>query len=276
MKLATCDICPRKCTIKPGGIGFCNARGNVDGVVTSINYGCVTSLALDPVEKKPLYHFHPGRKILSVGSFGCNLRCSHCQNHSISMCDKEHAGYEYIEPDRLVEYAVKTKCLGNIGVAYTYNEPLVGYEYVRDCAKLVREKGLCNCVVSNGYINEKPLLDIVEYVDAFNIDLKAFTDEFYKKANGDLETVKNTIKVAAKYSHVEVTTLIIPGENDSKEEIEELASWLGGINRDIPLHISRFFPRYKMLDKNPTPVEDVYSLAGIARRHLNHVYEGNC
>ncbi len=276
MKLAICNICPRKCTIKEGGVGFCNARGNVDGVVSCINYGCVTSLALDPIEKKPLRHFHPGTKILSVGSFGCNLRCSHCQNHAISMSDKELARYEYIEPDRLVSYAIDTIVRGNIGIAYTYNEPLVGYEYVRDCAKLVKERGLYNCVVTNGYINEEPLLDIVEYIDAFNIDLKAFSNEFYRKVKGDLETVKNTIKIAAKYSHVEVTTLIIPGENDSEEEIEELAFWLSGIDKNIPLHVSRFFPRYQSLDKNPTPVEDVYKLAKLARKHLNFVYEGNC
>ncbi len=276
MRLATCNICPRQCTIKEGGIGLCNARGNVDGVVTSINYGCVTSLALDPIEKKPLYQFHPGAKILSVGSFGCNLRCSHCQNHSISMSDKELARFEYIEPESLLSYAVDTVAMGNIGIAFTYNEPLVGYEYVRDCARLVKDKGLYNCVVTNGYINEEPLLDIIEYIDAFNIDLKAFSNEFYRKVKGDLETVKNTIKIAAQYSHVEVTTLIIPGENDSEEEMEELASWLSEIDKNIPLHVSRFFPRYQLLDKNPTPVEDVYKLAKLARKHLNYVYEGNC
>ena len=192
------------------------------------------------------------------------------------MSDKELARYEYIEPDRLVSYAIDTIVRGNIGIAYTYNEPLVGYEYVRDCAKLVKERGLYNCVVTNGYINEEPLLDIIEYIDAFNIELKAFSNEFYRKVKGDLETVKNTIKIAAQYSHVEVTTLIIPGENDSEEEIEELAFWLSGIDKNIPLHVSRFFPRYQSLDKNPTPVEDVYKLAKLARKHLNFVYEGNC
>lgn len=276
MGKVTCEICPHKCSIKEGSIGFCNARGNRNGVITSINYGYVTSIALDPIEKKPFYNFNPGTKILSVGSFGCNLRCSHCQNYGISMGNKEEVPYEYVEPEKLVEYGVNTKRMGNIGIAYTYNEPLIGYEFVKDCALLAKEKGLKNCIVTNGYINEKPLYDIVEYIDAFNIDLKAFTDSFYKKIKGDLETVKETIRIASKYSHVEVTTLIIPGENDSEEEIKELSSWLGGINPHIPLHISRFFPRYKMLDKGPTPVEKIYTLADIARENLKYVYEGNC
>jgi pyruvate formate lyase activating enzyme len=165
---------------------------------------------------------------------------------------------------------------GNIGIAYTYNEPLIGYEFVRDCAKKAKEKGLKNVVVTNGYICEEPLKELLPWIDAFNIDLKGFTEEFYHKLRGDLATVKRTIELAAEECHVEVTTLIIPGENDSEEEMEEISGWLASINPDIPLHISRFFPRWQMQDKNATPVGQVYRLADIARQYLNNVHEGNC
>ncbi len=271
-----CSVCPHSCVIEEGHVGFCGARRSAGGKVTADNYGLVTSMALDPIEKKPLYHFHPGSYILSVGSYGCNLRCPFCQNHEISMADKARAGTEYISPEQLVEYALKLKPRGNIGIAFTYNEPLIGYEYVRDCAETAKQHGLKIVLVSNGYVNEQPLKDLLPVIDAMNIDLKAFTEEFYRKLGGHIEPVKQSIAIASKQCHVEVTTLIVPGENDTPEEMRALSAWLAGVDENIPLHISRFFPRYKMADIDATPVDTVYSLADIARENLKYVHEGNC
>jgi pyruvate formate lyase activating enzyme len=232
-------------------------------------------MALDPIEKKPLYRFHPGSMILSVGSFGCNLRCPFCQNHGISMCDREAVRASYIAPEELTAEAEALVQRGNIGIAFTYNEPLIGYEYVRDCAGLAKERGLKTVLVTNGYINERPLKELLPIIDAMNIDLKAFTEEFYKSISGHIEPVKKAIEAASSECHVEVTTLIIPGENDSPGEMRLLSEWLAGISDNIPLHISRFFPRYRM-QKDATPVETVCSLADIARENLKYVYEGNC
>ncbi|WP_019230396.1 AmmeMemoRadiSam system radical SAM enzyme [Sedimentibacter sp. B4] len=272
----TCRICPHLCSLDEHQVGLCKARSNQEEKIIPINYGQLTSIALDPIEKKPLMRFYPRSKILSVGSFGCNLKCQFCQNHEISMASKEKANARYVPPEDLVMAAVDLVSRKNIGIAYTYNEPLVGYEYVRDCAKLAREKGLKNVVVTNGCFLKEPMSEIMPLIDAFNIDLKGFTSEFYKKIGGDLETVKDFITFAAESSHVEVTTLIIPDENDKEEEIENLSKFIAGIDVNMPLHISRFFPCYKMQDKNSTEVEKVYKLADIARKKLNYVYEGNC
>ena len=269
-----CAICPHNCVIEEGNYGYCGARMNREGRIVDDNYGKITSIALDPIEKKPLKRFFPGSAILSVGSYGCNFRCSFCQNHSISMVRSSY-GCIHATPETLVEKAVKFKPQGNIGLAYTYNEPLIGFEFVFDCAKLASENGLKNVVVTNGYINEKPLKALLPYIDAFNIDLKSFSPDFYKSIGGDLEVVKRSIEIASEKSHVEVTTLIIAGENDSEEEIRLLSQWLSSVNPEIPLHISRFFPAYKMKDRNPTPVSTVLRLADIARESLKYVYEGN-
>lgn len=271
-----CEICPHHCKIEEGHLGLCKGRINQDGEIISENYGKLTALALDPIEKKPLYHFYPGSKILSVGSYGCNLNCPFCQNCDISMVGKMEIDSVKLSCEELVEKAMSLKDNGNIGIAYTYNEPLIGYEFVRDCAMLTKEKGLKNVVVTNGYICEEPLRKLLPYIDAFNIDLKGFTEEFYHKLRGDLATVKRTIEVSSEECHIEVTTLIIPGENDSEEEMDRLSGWLAGINPEIPLHISRFFPRWKMKDKEATPVEKVYRLAELARKNLKYVHEGNC
>lgn len=270
-----CDICPHHCSLEEGQLGFCRARANRGGKIVCDNYGRITSIALDPVEKKPLKRFFPGSFILSVGSYGCNLRCPFCQNYEISMADGNEISTEQVMPEILVGMALSLIKEGNIGIAYTYNEPLISYEYIVDCAGLAREKGLKNVLVTNGYVCEEPLLKLLPYVDAMNIDLKSFTGEFYKKIKGDLEAVKRTIALAAKQCHVEVTTLIIPGENDSEDEMNELSSWLASIDPEIPLHVTRFFPRWRMSDKKATPVEKIYNLAGIARRNLHYVYEGN-
>ncbi len=271
-----CRICPHHCKIEEGHLGLCNARTNQNGEIISDNYGKLTAVALDPIEKKPLYHFHPGSKILSIGSYGCNLNCPFCQNCDISMVGGTELETEEVTIDELIAKGKQLQTRGNIGIAYTYNEPLIGFEFVRDCAKSAKEHGLKNIVVTNGYICEEPLLELLPYVDAFNIDLKGFRDEFYHKLRGDLATVKRTIELAAKVSHVEVTTLIIPGENDSEEEMAELSGWLAGLRPDIPLHISRFFPRWKMQDRDATPVERVYHLAEVAKMKLKYVHEGNC
>ena len=270
-----CNICSHHCRIEEGHVGLCKARRNDGGRIICDNYGKLTAVALDPIEKKPLYHFHPGSRILSVGSYGCNLDCPFCQNCDISMSGGE-IETQQTDPEELVQKALELKSRGNIGIAYTYNEPLIGFEFVRDCAELAKSNGLKNVAVTNGFLCEEPLKELLPVIDAFNIDLKCFTEEFYHKLRGDLGTVKRTIELAAAQSHVEVTTLIIPGENDSEEEMEQLSAWLAGLRPDIPLHISRFFPRYRMQDREATPVEQVYRLAEVARTHLKHVHEGNC
>ncbi len=271
-----CELCFHHCELEEGQTGLCHARGNRGGTIVPLNYGKLTSLALDPIEKKPLRRFHPGSLILSVGSFGCNLRCPFCQNHEISMAGEGRIGTVEVSPEALADKALELRRRGNIGVAYTYNEPLIGYEYVRDCAALVRERGMSNVLVTNGTIEEAPWRALLLLIDAANIDLKGFTPEWYRKLGGDLEVVKRSISLAAEQCHVEVTTLLVPGGNDSVEEVRALAQWLASVDREIPLHLSRFFPRYRMTDRPPTPVERVYQLADEAREYLSFVYTGNC
>ena len=276
MSKLQCNVCHHQCKLSINQIGICNARSNIDGKVASINYGEITSIALDPVEKKPLRRFYPSSNILSVGSFGCNLKCTFCQNHEISMAKKNEIKTQHVTPENLVQIALDLKPRGNLGIAYTYNEPLVGYEYVRDCAMLAKKHQLKNVVVTNGSFNEEVLNEIIPYIDAFNIDLKGFSDEFYKSIGGDFETVKNFIKSAQSQAHIEITTLIIPDENDSEEEIINLTDFIASIDENIPLHISRFFPNYKMKQKSPTEIKKIYGLANIAKKKLKYVYEGNC
>ena len=271
-----CELCFHHCALDEGQTGLCRARACQDGKIVSLNYGKLTSLALDPIEKKPLRRFHPGSLILSVGSFGCNMRCPFCQNHEISMAGDSGIQTVEVSPEQLAAKAAELVPHGNIGVAYTYNEPLIGYEYVRDCAALVHEQGMVNVLVTNGTVEEEPWRALLPLVDAANIDLKGFTPSWYRRLGGDLETVKRSIVLAAERCHVEVTTLLIPGENDSEEEIRELARWLASISPEIPLHLSRFFPQYQMVDRLPTPVEQVYRLSEAAQEYLSHVYTGNC
>ncbi len=271
-----CELCFHHCVLDVGQIGLCRARACQDGKIVSLNYGKLTSLALDPIEKKPLRRFHPGSLILSVGSFGCNLRCPFCQNHEISMAGTSGIPTVEVSPEQLAAKAAELVPQGNIGVAYTYNEPLIGYEYVQNCAALVHEQGMINVLVTNGTVEEEPWRALLPLIDASNIDLKGFTPAWYRQLGGNLETVKRSIALAAERCHVEVTTLLIPGENDSEEEIRELARWLASISSEIPLHLSRFFPRYRMLDRPPAPVEQVCRLAETARRYLSYVYTGNC
>ena len=310
MTMARCNVCFRQCEIQEGELGFCGARTCKDGIVIAGNYGILTALNLDPIEKKPLRNFHPGSKILSVGSYGCNLRCPFCQNNSISWSDdimaqaKEIANRDKthskgVLPQALVREAKAMKRMGNIGIAFTYNEPLVGYEYVRDTARLAHEAGLLNVMVTNGTASLAVLEELAPYIDAMNIDLKGFTDEYYRNVlGGDRQMVMNFIEEAVKHCHVEITTLIIPGENDSDEEMRQLSRWIAGLQpkkesaheddsdqhseselspgAQIPLHISRFFPQFHMTDRGPTPVETIYHLADVARENLQNVYTGNC
>lgn len=268
-----CYLCPHNCHIKSGGIGFCGVRKNEGGELYSLNYGEITSVSLDPIEKKPLALFMPGSYILSVGSFGCNMTCGFCQNHSIS---RERASSSFLESKDLVELALKSKReQGNIGIAFTYNEPSIWYEYVYDVCKQSDLTELDIVLVSNGYISPEPLKAILPYISAMNIDLKAFNDDFYKKTcSGDVESVKRTIEIASTGCHVEVTTLLVNGYNDSPEEIETLCQWLASVDSEIPLHLSRYFPRYKF-DAPPTPIETLYKAKKIADKYLAHVFLGN-
>ena len=282
--MATCNVCFRHCNISEGQLGFCGGRMTRDGRVEAYNYGRITSLGLDPIEKKPLKRFFPGSLILSVGSFGCNLRCPFCQNHEISW--SEHAKVfaqtaETVSPEELVDLALRTRSRGNIGIAFTYNEPLIGYEFVRDTARLAKNEGLKNVMVTNGTAELAILAELSPYIDAMNIDLKGFTDCYYSKVlGGDRQQVITFIEAAVKTCHVELTTLIVPGENDSAEEMRELSRWVSRLRNpdgdSIPLHISRFFPRFHMQDRKATDVRIIRHLAKIAGEALEHVYTGNC
>ena len=290
-----CPYCPHHCELSENSTGYCRARTVRNGQSVSINYGKVTSIALDPIEKKPLARFYPGSKILSVGSFGCNLRCPFCQNYEISQCS-EDGHYDDptfdrlseksrekqqripiydVSPERLLEISDEERENGNIGVAFTYNEPLVSWEFVRDVSQMLHDNDQKTVLVSNGCFTEDVIREILPFIDAMNIDLKAFSEGFYKKCGGDLETVKHFIKRAAECCHVEVTTLLIPGENDSQAEINELSTWLSEIRPDIPLHLTRFFPMYRMNDRGPTDIDTMRELGKIASSHLKYVRLGN-
>lgn len=272
----TCQVCMHRCTLSPGQTGLCGARKNENGKIVCANYGRITSLALDPIEKKPLKHFRPGSLILSVGSYGCNLRCPFCQNHEISMAGEGDVHSPYVPPQRLAALALEWKeRAGNIGIAYTYNEPLVGWEYVRDTARLVKENGMANVLVTNGTAAPEILEELLPLIDAMNIDLKGFRPEYYRKLGGDLDTVKTFIERAVTACHVELTTLIVPGENDSPEEMEAQARWIAYLNPEIPLHITRFFPQYHMFDRKPTEIQSLRQLAETAAQYLTNVSLGN-
>ncbi|MBQ5418340.1 MAG: radical SAM protein [Oscillospiraceae bacterium] len=276
-----CDVCFHGCRLKEGQIGLCRARSVMNGKTYSISEGDLTSVALDPIEKKPLKRFHPGSMILSVGSFGCNMRCPFCQNHEISMADKASVRTTgYISPERLCELAVSYRGKNNIGIAFTYNEPLLYPEYIIRTAELLHENGMYCVLVTNGSATEKTFDEILPYTDAMNIDLMTFDAGKYSKLlGGDLETVKRNISAAAGKCHIELTTLIVPGISDDMGELEREAEWIASLcessDTDIPLHLSRYFPRYRYTAP-PTPVETVYAAADIASKYLKYVYVGNC
>ncbi|MDD3626194.1 MAG: AmmeMemoRadiSam system radical SAM enzyme [bacterium] len=265
-----CLLCPHNCRINNSKAGVCRIRKNTDGTLYTLNYGEVTSIALDPIEKKPLYHFYPGTVVLSAGTFGCNFKCEFCQNWEISQGTPPS---QFITPENLVETAIRED---SFAIAYTYSEPMVWFEYVLESAKLAREKGLKNILVTNGYINQEPLMELIPVIDAMNIDLKGIKNEFYKEhPRGSIDPVLETIKTSFKKGvHVEVTNLIIPGDNDTKEELEELVDFIVSVSKDIPVHFSRYFPHYKM-DKDPTPESTMFMAKEIGDKKLSYVYLGN-
>lgn len=265
-----CRLCPNCCVISTGERGRCNLRENDGGKLIALSYGRTVTVNVDPIEKKPLYHFLPGSLILSIGPNGCTLTCSNCQNWSIS---QEPSPTRLIEPAELVGLAGRG---GSVGVAFTYTEPLLWFEYIMDVAPLLRAEGLKSVLVTNGYLNEEPAREIIPMVDGFNVDLKSMSDELYREnCGGRVEPVKRFIEIAAGVTHVEVTNLLIPGLNDSPGQIEELVEWLAGVSRDIPIHFSRFFPQYRMNDRPPTPRESLENAYKLARKHLDYVYIGN-
>jgi pyruvate formate lyase activating enzyme len=267
-----CLLCPHHCLLPEGQEGLCRVRINREGKLVSLNYGEIASLALDPIEKKPLFHFHPGKLILSVGTFGCNLACAFCQNYSLA---HEFPPTSYLDTASLLNIVRQTEPEGSVGAAFTYNEPSVWYEYIRAAAPKLKEYGFKVVLVSNGYIEARPLKELLPLVDAMNIDLKAFNDEFYRRhCRGRLAAVLKTVERAAASIHVEITNLLIPGENDDSAEISSLARWLAAIDPDIPLHLSRYHPAYKF-HRPPTPLPTLQTAQELAREHLHFVYLGN-
>lgn len=268
-----CRLCPRHCRILPSQRGWCRTRWNDHGTLKALTYGLVTSAALDPIEKKPLAYFHPGAVILSLGSWGCNMNCAFCQNFEISQKEPES---RKISPDNVLRLARALTAEGNIGVAWTYNEPALSFEFIRDTAPLIKEAGLVNVMVSNGFISKEALEALLPLIDAWNIDLKGWHPDFYKTICGAARNpVLETIQRAHEVSHVELTNLVIPKENDDPQCFEDMVRWIGSLSPAIPLHITRFFPRWRMMNHPPTPVSTLVSLGEIARKYLNHVKIGN-
>jgi len=271
-QLVWCHLCPQNCKIKPRKKGICRARQNRDGLLYTLNYGRLTSWGIDPIEKKPLHRFYPGSMIFSVGTFGCNFRCGFCQNWEIAHGDPPT---KEVTAEELVGIALDARRAGSIGIAYTYSEPMIWYEFVYDTAKRAHQEGLKNVLVTNGFVQKEPLMELLPFIDAMNIDVKAFTDEFYRKTcGGRLEPVLRTVELAHQSCHVEITTLVVPGMNDSEEEISSLVDWIASLDPSIPLHLSRYFPRYKF-DLPPTPIDTLKRAKEIALKKLKYVYLGN-
>jgi len=271
-----CILCPHHCHIAEGRSGLCKSRQNRDGVLMSLAYGHPCALAVDPVEKKPLYHFHPGSTCLSMACTGCNLRCHNCQNHEISQAAPDEAGMYQLSPAQLVDICLREGCPG---LAYTYTEPLTYIEYVADTARLAHEHGLWNILVTAGFVEQEPLSDLLPYIDAANIDLKSFSDDIYRRVcGGRLSVVLDTILAMRDAGvWIELTNLLIPGVNDQMDMISDMCRWIvdNGMT-DVPLHFSRFFPRYKMSHLQPTPLDTLKAARDIALKEgLERVYLGN-
>ena len=275
--MATCTTCPHGCDLTLGKLGLCRSRrGGEDGVIAE-GYGRITSLALDPIEKKPIARWRSGTTVLSLGSYGCNMRCPFCQNASIAQVGADEVSWRVVTPQEVVDAAVDLADRRCIGIAYTYNEPLVNWEFLRDTGMLAHEAGLVNVLVSNGMATQSVLGEVASLVDAANIDLKCFTDEGYRSLGGDLATVKRTIEVLAAEPacHLEVTTLVVPGLSDDASQIDEMARWLASLDSSIVYHLTRFFPQHRMADARPTPVSTLHSLQRVAAAHLADVVLGN-
>lgn len=269
-----CLLCPHYCKLAMGKTGICGVRKNTGAKIELITYNVLSAYSLDPVEKKPLYHFFPGSNILSIGSYGCNMRCDFCQNYHISQNIPES-----IIPEASVNTIIKEALSSdnNIGIAFTYNEPTIWFEYIRDVAKVANKEGLFTVLVSNGYVNPEPLSEIIKFTDAFNVDLKAFNNGFYKNLTGsEIEPVKASLKqIADSGKHLEITTLIIPGQNDDEKEMALQTEWMATeLGADVPFHLSKYFPTYKRVNP-PTPDESLNRLFDIASKNLKYVYLGN-
>lgn len=271
-----CLLCPHRCNIKTGQYGKCKTRVNRDGKLFTESYGILSSISSDPIEKKPLYHYYPGHNILSIGSFGCNLSCDYCQNCEITQIDQKILSrHSFRDPEDIANKAILHR--NNIGLAYTYNEPTVYYEYMIRCAARIKEQQMSNVMVTNGYINPAPLEDLLSLIDAFNVDLKSFRDLFYINRSGArLHPVLETIsRIAKSDRHLELTFLIIPDHNDDEKEWEDMLGWISDhCGRGTILHVSRYFPYFKM-DKPPTPLSTISSFLEMARERIDYVYPGN-
>ncbi len=266
-----CLLCPHGCRLAESEEGRCRVRRNVEGKLRSLNYSRVSSTSWDPVEKKPLFHFHPGSPILSLGTLGCNLSCAFCQNWEIS---QGGAGTRSLTPDDAVELAKREP--KNLGIAYTYNEPFIWYEFVLETAMLAREAGLKNVLVTNGYVNEAPLRELLPYIDAMNIDVKSMSEGFYRElCRARAAPARRTAETARESGcHIEITNLVIPNWNDRQEDIQAVIDWVAGLGRDVPLHFSRYHPDYKLTEP-PTPPETLLRAREMAREKLDYVYIGN-
>jgi pyruvate formate lyase activating enzyme len=269
-----CFLCPLECVISEGKSGVCGARQNVGGELFSRNYGVVSSASMDPVEKKPLYHYYPGEMILSLGTVGCNLKCQFCQNNGISRYyDNEFSMPTEVFTPQSVIRAVNES--GSFGVAYTYSEPVVWYEFVYDAGKIVAESGAKNVLVTNGFINPEPLKNLIPLIHAANIDLKAFSEENYRRLGGKLAPVLDTITAMKDAGiHIEITTLVVTGLNDNLDELGALIKWIADLDKNIPYHISRYFPHYHY-NEVATDLEFLNEVVDLAKTHLNYVYLGN-
>ncbi|MFQ6105750.1 MAG: AmmeMemoRadiSam system radical SAM enzyme [Candidatus Hydrothermarchaeaceae archaeon] len=270
-----CGLCARQCLILEGKTGFCRVRKNREGKLYSLNYALASSVAPDPIEKKPLFHFYPGTLVFSLGTIGCNFRCPHCQNYSISQASIEEGKHltEY-SPEKAVALAKAYSCRG---IAWTYNEPTIWFEYTYDSAKLAKKAGLYTVYVTNGYITREGIDKIAPYLDAMNIDVKGFTDNFYRKfCSAKLQPVLDTVERAVeKGIHVELTYLMIPGKNTEPKEVGSFVDWVEAIDVNIPVHFTRFHPDYKMLDVPATPLSDLENAREIGLEELRYVYTGN-
>ena len=268
-----CNNCPHNCDICEGGTGICHARSNTGGKIICENYGKVTSLALDPIEKKPLAMFFPGSMILSAGSYGCNMHCMWCQNDSIS---RGKVLADTLTCEELCDIAIDTKKRGNIGLAYTYNEPSVGYEFVLDCARLIKQNKMVNVMVTNGMLAPDRFDALIPYMDAYNIDLKTSDADKYASIGGSLDVITRNIKAAADNGkHVELTTLVVPGFNDDEDDFSRIVGIVSCIGRSVPLHITRFFPAAQYKDYSPTGLETLYRFRDMAVTELANVFLGN-
>ncbi len=264
-----CELCPHYCVIKPDKIGICRARKNINGDLFAINYGKTISLSIDPIEKKPLYHFYPGSKILSMGPNSCNFNCQFCQNYQSSQMT---VPTQKITPGKVLQLC-KQHDLD--AVAYTYTEPITWFEFVLETSQLLKENNIKTVLVTNGFITQKPLQKLLPFIDAMNIDLKAMNEDFYRRlCMGRLKPVLKTIETAYKQTHIELTNLIITDENDSAEEIQKLVDFVAELDPDIPVHFSRYFPTYKM-DNLPTPITKLELAKKIAQEKLSYIYLGN-